>query len=531
MVLKVVAKLFQNAYVCIPRKCIMYKLLKIILCLIPLSSIAQEDSVLLNGYQKYYYDNGKISSEGFIRNGKPDGYWKTYSKTGVLKSEGNRKNFELDSLWKFYNEQGKIAFEFNYLEGKKNGLKNTYNTKEGYLIQSENYINDIKEKNTFVFYKDGKIKQTIPFVAGKEEGIGYEYSADSTIITITQYKMGFVEKEERINRKDDKGLKQGMWKTFYTSGVVKNEINFTDDKMNGYLKEYSTNGSLLNTTKYVNGVIQKNAPELAKLDVKNAYYNNGALKYTATYKDGVEEGIQREFSPEGTIIGAKIFSEGLLIGEGILDTAGQKQGPWKEYHLTGELKSEGAYLNGKRIGEWIFYYPNKNIEQTGKYDKKGLAQGPWKWYYEDGKILREENYRNDLQDGVMTEYSEDGKIITKGEYIDGLKEGAWILELPDYREEGSYQAGKRTGEWKHYYTSNNRLRFTGKFIDGIPDGMQIFYYPNGREKQTGKYVGGLKEGYWNFYDEDGFLFLTILFKNDIEIKFDGIKVVPESSPS
>ncbi|MGZ4155606.1 MAG: hypothetical protein ACXVED_00340, partial [Bacteroidia bacterium] len=62
-------------------------------------------------------------------------------------------------------------------------------------------------------------------------------------------------------------------------------------------------------------------------------------------------------------------------------------------------------------------------------------------------------------------------------------------------------------------------------------GMQIYYYENGKEKQTGKYAGGLKEGEWKFYDETGFLFLTILFKNDIEIKFDGIKVVPETTAS
>ena len=51
---------------------------------------------------------------------------------------------------------------------------------------------------------------------------------------------------------------------------------------------------------------------------------------------------------------------------------------------------------------------------------------------------------------------------------------------------------------------------------------------NGNERQTGKYAGGAKEGDWKFYDETGYLFLTIVFKNDIEIRFDGIKVIPET---
>lgn len=534
----------------------MRRILKLMFVLLPFSLLAQQGDQKgnPNGYNKFYYDNGVVSSEGMMRDGKPDGYWKTYSMNGKIKSEGNRKNFQLDSTWKFYNEAGKLAFSFTYKEGKKTGPKNTYDTKDGSLITSENYVNDVKVGNTVSYYKNGFVKQVVPFVAGKEEGVGYEYSAadstrkfaptptprttpDSTqqIIAITQYQKGFIAREERINRRDAAGLKQGMWKTFYPDGMLKTEVNYTDDKMNGYYKEYSTKGSLLNTTKYLNGVVQQNPPELAKLDVRTTYYDNGSVKFTATYKDGVAEGIQREFSPEGKVIGAKVFSEGVLTGEGILDTAGRQQGPWVEYHPNGQVKSKGEYLNGKRIGDWVFYYSNGKLEQKGKYDKKGKAQGPWKWYYESGNLWREENYRNDLQDGVMTEYTDavadSVKIITKGEYIDGQKEGAWTLELPDYREEGSYKAGLRDGEWKHYYTSTNTLRYEGKYLDGTPDGTQTFYYPNGKTRQTGKYIGGMKEGDWKFYDENGVLFLTILFKSDVEIRFDGIRVVPETPTS
>jgi antitoxin component YwqK of YwqJK toxin-antitoxin module len=106
-----------------------------------------------------------------------------------------------------------------------------------------------------------------------------------------------------------------------------------------------------------------------------------------------------------------------------------------------------------------------------------------------------------------------------------------MLELQEYKEEGSFKADQRDAEWKHYYTENGKLRFIGKFVDGVPDGMHIYYYLNGKERQAGKYVGGLKESEWKFYDEAGFLFLTILYKNDVEIRFDGIKVLPETSTS
>jgi antitoxin component YwqK of YwqJK toxin-antitoxin module len=518
----------------------MCKFFKIILLLLPVTLCAQPNqTVNPNGYNTFYFDNGKISSEGTMLDGKPEGYWKTYSPSGTIKSEGNRKNFLLDSTWKFYNEQGQLAFEFTYRTGKKTGLKKTFDPKAKCLIMSENYLNDVKQGNTTIYYETpqsatntaGKTKQIIPFVNGKEEGTGFEFAPDSTIITITDYQLGFIQREEKINRRDTKNLKQGVWKEFYPTGALKNEVPYSDNKMNGYLKEYSPTGSLLNTTKYKNGVLQTNAPELAKLDVQTEYYSNGRVKSAKSYKDGVAEGIHREYSPEGKITSAKVFVEGILTAEGVLDTLGREQGIWKEYYPEGQLRSHGEYLNGKRIGEWVFYHVNEKIEQKGVYDKKGKAQGVWKWFYESGNLLREENYKNNLVDGVMTEYCDSGKVITKGEFVDGQKEGPWMLELQGYREEGSYKDGNRDGEWKHYFTDNGKLRFVGKFIDGVPDGIHTFYYSNGNIKQVGKYAGGTKEGEWKFYDESGYLFLTILFKNDIEIKFDGIKVVPETVAS
>ena len=284
------------------------------------------------------------------------------------------------------------------------------------------------------------------------------------------------------------------------------------------------------------GELQVDVPELVKLDFKTQYYQGGGRYSVASFKDGVPEGIHKKFSPEGKTIETKVYSNGVLMGDGIVDTAGRYQGLWKEYYPNGNLKSKGEYVNSFKIGEWVYCFSNGKIEQVGTYDKKGKAQGEWKWFYpcadssklENGNLLRKENYRNNLLEGPMIEYSDSGKVITKGEYVENEKEGFWMLQLADYKEEGNYKMGKRDGEWKHYFISNGKLRFIGNFIDNVPDGKQIFYYPNGKARQVGKYAGGYREGEWKFYDETGFLFLTILYKSDIEIKFDGVKVIPET---
>ena len=55
--------------------------------------LAQETYVDPNGYNTFYFQNGNVSSEGILKDGKPIGYWKTYYDNGQIKSEGNRKNF------------------------------------------------------------------------------------------------------------------------------------------------------------------------------------------------------------------------------------------------------------------------------------------------------------------------------------------------------------------------------------------------------------------------------------------------------
>jgi antitoxin component YwqK of YwqJK toxin-antitoxin module len=465
-----------------------------------------------------------------MRDGKPDGYWKTYYLNGKVKSEGNRKEFQLDSIWKFYTEDGKPSLEFSYKEGRKEGYKKTF-TKEGKVESEELYKADIKEGFTNYYYKDGSLWKKIPFSKNREEGTAFEYAPDGTIISIIDYKGGFIRSQEKINRKDAAGLKQGAWKTFYASGQVQSEGHYTDDLKNGYFKEYDAKGNLVTTDKYVFGKLVKNAPELAKLEVQVDYHPNGTRKFIGNFKNGVPEGVAREYDTLGKIINSQIYLDGVLVGEGIYDAGGYEQGPWKEYHPNGALKAQGEYLNGKKIGPWTFFHPNGQIEQKGKYDTKGQPQGDWKWYYEDGKLLREETYIDGLVNGTLIEYSDDSiqKVITKGDLVDGLKEGPWFFEMSDYREDGTYKGDKREGKWKHIYTTNGKTRFEGNYTDGQPDGKHVYYFESGSVRMEGKYIFGRREGDWKYYDEEtSILMLTITYKDDVEIKFDGQKIKTDS---
>jgi antitoxin component YwqK of YwqJK toxin-antitoxin module len=480
------------------------------------------------GYKKFYFPNGNISSEGNLLEGKPDGYWKNYYENGKLKSEGNRFKQQLDGLWKFYHESGKISVAFEYKEGKKNGVKKVYDIESGLVISEEKFVNDVRDGLSFYFKEGFKFKE-VPFVKSKEEGVGKEFDKNGTIITIITYKNGFVNREEKINRVDKFGKKQGIWKEFYPDGSVHKEMKYRDDLLDGYYKEFAKDGNLILAQKYIEGVLQKNVAELVKLDVKNTYHANGRIKTSGTSNKGVPEGITRKYDEEGKITGGELYKEGYLIGEGVTDEKGYKQGKWKEFYNTGQLKGEGEYLNDRRIGEWIYYYQNGKIEQRGSFTKDGKPTGDWKWFYDSGNLLREESFIRGLPEGVMIEYSDSGAVITKGLFTEGLKEGAWFMIDGDEKEEGEYRNGEKEGLWKVTYTGNGKVVAEGIYITGLENGKFSYYHYNGRLREEGSYIMGVKDASWRRYDTEGVLLSTFQYENGQEVKIDGVKVPYNSS--
>lgn len=483
--------------------------------LLSFSLLAQQSD-----FRIFYYQTGQKSSEGFIRDNKPDGYWKTYYENGLLKSEGNRKDFLLDSTWRFYDESGQLTLEINYREGKKHGERVSY---PGDEVIREMFENDIKTGFTLHYDLQGRLLRSIPFERGLEEGLAMQYDTLGNIIELTRFKRGFVVERERINRRDAEGRQQGPWKWFYENGVLKAEGIFRNGLRNGIFKEYDRQGNLRKIDKFVDGVLQESAEEVARLELRRDYFPDGKIRIEATYRQGIPEGIRREFDTEGNVVRSFTFRNGIMIAEGVIGEDGQRQGFWKEYYAYGAIKSIGNYLNGLRVGDWEYFYPDGKLEQRGSFNDKGLPQGKWLWYYSSGQLLREENYRNGLRDGLLTEYDQMGEIIAQGEFIDNKEEGFWRIKNGNFTEEGEYAEGERSGTWQHFFADGS-LAFVGAFVEGLPNGKHTHYFPNGKKSEEGNYLMGRKNGDWKKWNEDGSLFITIAFVNGIERGYDGVNL-------
>jgi antitoxin component YwqK of YwqJK toxin-antitoxin module len=320
--------------------------------------------------------------------------------------------------------------------------------------------------------------------------------------------------------------------TFYPNGRVKQEGPYKDDRKNGYFKDYAENGDLLKVTKFVDDVAIPDAAEVRKLEARNEYYPNGTLQKTSLYRNGVLEGISREYSPEGKVVRSVEYSNGIETGEGIVQDDGAREGPWKDLYPDGSVKAEGKYENGKPVGTWKYYHPDGKLEQTGKYNKQGKPDGTWTWYFESGQLQREENYTNGQKDGLSEEYDENGNLVEKGEYLDGKEDGPWIVSVGESCYKGTYRDGLRTGVWISYALTRNGsatdslIIFNGSYIDDLPDGKQTTYWDNGKVKEEGSFVMGKKEGNWNLFNFDGTLFMVITYVDGVETRYDGVRIKP-----
>ena len=482
-----------------------------------------------NGYNVFYYANGQKSSEGNFENGKPEGFWKNYFESGILKSEGNRKNHQLDSTWLFYYDNGLLKEKVNYLKSVKDGFSFLY-SEEGFLLEKYAYQNDTIQGTGFFYFSDlTRVEFEKPYVSGTLEGRGYRYSRDGRIVEIITYEKGVLKSFQSINKYSLDNKKVGLWITYYEDITDRKakliEGRYKNGLKHGYFREYDKKGAQLSTTKYVNGEVVENAEELMAVDLVREFYPDAKVKWEKTYLGSQPHGIWKKYDTSGVVIEGVVYQLGVVVGEGIINEKGIKQGHWKEYYKEGVLRAEGDYKDGARVGSWKFFHPNGKTEQLGKYRKGGKPHGLWIWYYESGAVRREENFINGKEDGEMIQYSEEGKVLEKGEYVDGLKEGDWELNTGDYIEKGKYIEGLMYGEWVGIYRSTGKKAFIGEYIDDEPNGKHIYYYPTGRKMLEGKYQLGLKVGDWKRYDENGVLKITIQYKNGIAKKISGRKVI------
>lgn len=78
------------------------------------------------------------------------------------------------------------------------------------------------------------------------------------------------------------------------------------------------------------------------------------------------------------------------------------------------------------------YYPNGNKEYEGEY-KNGKKHGEWIYWYKNGFVWSEGEFYEDKSDGIRKVYHENGQLYYEGEYDEGKQISKWTF----YDENGN----------------------------------------------------------------------------------------------
>ena len=193
------------------------------------------------------------------------------------------------------------------------------------------------------YYSNKRIRYVGTFLNGKEVGVFnyYDITTSKHPIIIKEFsstsdssKVSYYNLDGKLRTKGTmlKKNRIGKWVYFFPNGTIFSEEFYTNGKLEGTLKNYYKNGNTLEITQYSNGL---------------------------------KNGISEKFSDQEVLIEKVNYKNDILNGKGMY------------FELNGDLKEEGIYSDGKRVGELEFYIGGKKVskkekKEGNKFNKKTI---------------------------------------------------------------------------------------------------------------------------------------------------------------
>ena len=216
----------------------------------------------------------------------------------------------------------------------------------------------------------------------------------------------------------------GVWKKYFASGILQNEITYQNSRPNGYAKIYYSNGQLKEegiwkgnkwTGDYKlyheNGNLyhEFNFNPKGKREGEQTYYHeNGERMIQGDWADGKESGTITEWYEDGSLKSEKNFAGGTLDPASVKHYDAPKEvvasiaKKKEEEEIEGEgigLEKDEQIMTQPKVkfvgdGEHKFYNRDRQISKDGMFKKYKLTDGKWYRYDKSGILLRIEVYKN-----------------------------------------------------------------------------------------------------------------------------------------
>lgn len=289
-----------------------------------------------------------------------------------------------------------------------------------------------------------------------------------------------------------KGIPVGTWKYYYLNGSEKLVEEIVDSTR--YVKSFWKDDSLhTQTVTDGTGLMELN-------------YNTGFLKERYSYRNGILDGPFLEMN---------IFRDSSLSGS---YANGRKTGEWRFFYYTGKLEKIVNYDENRMEGKYRYFYDNGQVNVEGYY-KNNLKSGVWTWYTKFGVRDMSGSFREDQQDGDWTYWYPTGELSYTAQYKMGLKDGNWNYFYKDGSKfkKGSFKQDQKDGRWQTWY-ENGTLLMDGVYNNGKENGKWLNYWENGKLKNETTFKNGQMHGEWKSYSFKGTVKVTGFYKNGMKNK-------------
>ncbi len=182
------------------------------------------------------------------------------------------------------------------------------------------------------------------------------------------------------------------------------------------------------------------APSIVNRDVVSDKFPDGSLRVErviAKYSDDHfdSDGYYHEFHPGGKKFIEGQFRDGRREGEwtywfdnGQLNRKvtyrnGQLNGQWDVFRADGTLAAKHSFADGLRDGTWVIY------DDAGKQPLRleaysmGKADGIWKTWFPNGQLQLQASFKQNVRHGTITQWKEDGSTLSESNWADGKLNG------------------------------------------------------------------------------------------------------------
>ena len=430
-----------------------------------------------------YYNNGRIQSELFIENGRPNGKAAFYHPNGAIASKGKYVNYLRDGKWAWTNPRGNIDSTQTFKNGKLNGKATYFANGELIVVQ---FYSDGDRHGTFKeFYSDGKKKVIGEYVQNLPHDTWTWYNEDRSKTRLVTF---------------SRGVKHGYFK-IWNKGQLVLTGQFAADQRIGTWKWGREKKILDSLATYSAGVLNGEF---------KAWHTNKKPAVFGNYVQDDQDGIWEWWSEEGLMDSSKTFDNGYLNGSSLY------------YFKNEQMKASIHYQTGKLDGESIFYFMSGGFQSRTIY-QSGHKNGPYEIWYSDERPEEKGNYLNGKLHGQIQRWYSNGMSASIANYKEGKLDGVTqIFTLSGkIKKELFFENGSQIASFEYHdngrfkrvlLLSNNETKYERKWNQlGIEETEEEFilgtnldseFYLSGFLKYECMYKDGQKHGMEWWFDED-----------------------------